>query len=237
MKKMILVINRDKEKQRWKSVVAEAESNSLQVKRIAAVEMDDLDPADNPYVTTGVSACWASHRIAMQTFLDSESDFALIFEDDFHIKDTKKFQGLLSKSWLGNWDIIQLGFVAPGIKVKARVKYLNFEFRCIKAFSRFLYITSSGSLTLMSRMRIKTALETPQGFLVDDFQPGTHAYLISRTAASAVLNMNNPQFLSADDFYMALARMRSLKFIRPYKSFVSQKKFEKFSGPRFKQFE
>ena len=57
--------------------------------------------------------------------------------------------------------------------------------------------------------------------------------MVSRDFASLVLQINEPQFLATDDLYIALAKMRSVRFIRSKKSLARQKPFKKWAGKRF----
>ena len=86
---------------------------------------------------------------------------------------------------------------------------------------------------IKNRLRVKIAGTTPSNYVADDCQPGAHFYLINRKIAKGILELNNPQFLSIDDFYRALSKMRIYKIISPKNSYASQKSFEAWKGSRF----
>jgi GR25 family glycosyltransferase involved in LPS biosynthesis len=228
----VINLERDTEKFDWcKSQFAKLD---IEFTRINAVDMYELGENPSALVTPGVMACWLSHKKALMDFLDTPHDYALIMEDDFHVKNFSKVKRLLRNSWLNDWDVIQVGFLSPGYQNQIRVSLSNIEQTLIKSLAAtFKFFRAPESLT--NRLRIKAALQSPKGWVPASFEPGTHCYLISRKAAKLVITLNEPQFLSADDFYTALAKMRSLKFLRPYRSLAAQFKFPKFPGPRFTQ--
>jgi hypothetical protein len=84
-------------------------------------------------------------------------------------------------------------------------------------------------------MRVKQSLATPKGFVIDDCQPGAHFYLVRRSFCLSISALNDPQFLSIDDFFTALSRMRTFKMLRVKKNLVIQKPFSAWAGPRFKR--
>jgi GR25 family glycosyltransferase involved in LPS biosynthesis len=231
------VINLDRETDRWKSVLLEIEKIGTPVKRVEAVDMKLLAPDQNPFVTSGVYACWESHRKIYREFIDTGGEYALIFEDDFFIKHPRVFHSALRDIQASNWDIAQIGFVSPGIRVKLRIILGNLENFLLISFSKIAHRKPFKWLRLENRMRVREARKAHISWIPDDFQPGTHCYAISRDCAMNVLEMNDPQFLSADDFFMALAKMRIFQMKRYFISIVGQKKFPKFPGERFKRFE
>jgi len=231
------VINLARETDRWKSVLLEIEKIGITVKRVEAVDMNLLAPDRNPFVTSGVYACWESHRKIYRDFVEAGGDYALIFEDDFFIKYPKVFHSALRDIQASDWDVAQIGFVYPGIRVKLRIILSNLENFLLIAFSRIVNRKPFKSLALADRMRVREARKARVFWIPDDFQPGTHCYAISRDCAIDVLKMNDPQFLSADDFFMALAKMRIFEMKRYLFPIVGQKKFPKFPGERFKRFE
>ena len=228
------LINLDRDSERLNWCVNQFAKLRMEFTRIPAVDMFELSNTSSDLVTPGVMACWLSHKRVLSDFLATSFDYALIFEDDFKVENIKKINRVLTSSWLPDFDIVQLGFVSPGYFNKVQVVLSNLELTLFK-MGALLFKILGLSPSLQSRLRIRVALKTPLGWVPADFQPGTHCYLISRNAAQTVTDLNEPQFLSADDFYSALAKMRSLKFLRPYRSLVSQFEFPKFPGPRFIQ--
>lgn len=228
------LINLDRQPERFASATHESEIVGLSPLRVSAVDMFDLEMNDESFVTSGVRACWLSHMKILQLIADSEDPRALILEDDFEILDAKKVTSILSSSELAAWDLVQIGFITPGLLNKLTRIFRNMEHN----FFKFLYYISThigfARRVLSNRLRVRLAGMVPSSFIGDDFLPGTHAYVISKQMAQSILRLNSPQFLSADDFYTALSHMRSFKCIRSKVSHVGQKDFPKFSGERFK---
>ena len=227
------MINLEKDVERWSSVLLESENLPFDTYRVDAVNAKDL-PVNN-LVSPGVNAAWLSHLKAMQLFLDSGHDFALIAEDDFHVENREKLMKVLRRLQLGDWDLIQFGFLKPGIDTRIKILIANIDQIIFKVLGKISLVNGVSKLGFASRMRVKQSLKTPKGFVIDDCQPGAHFYLVGRTFCQSILKINNPQFLSIDDFYTSLSRMRTFKMIRVKKSLVSQKPFTAWIGPRFKR--
>ncbi len=165
--------------------------------------------------------------------LNSEHNHCVVLEDDFHIKNLSSLTKLVQNLNFDEWDMIQLGYVTPGIDDRIRQLVTNTESTIFKIIYRFCQFLPYSSKTIANRLRVLEAGIEPKGFVANDFQPGGHCYVISKRLAAAVLLLNKPMFLATDDFYMALSRMRSFKIIRVRKSQVSQLPFAKWSGSRF----
>ena len=229
----LYVINLDRDVDRWNSVLNESSHGFLETHRVKAIDAHDLSSPD--FVAPGVHAAWLSHMKAMNTFLESDSDFAIIAEDDFHIKRPSDLLSYIKVLSNLDWDMVQFGFLKPGIDT--RIKLLiarvdNLLFNYLGILSQVPGLTNS---KFSSRMRVRQSLATPRGFVIDDCQPGAHFYLVTRSFCQSISTLNDPQFLSIDDFYTALSRMRTFKMLRVKRNLVTQKPFSAWAGPRFKR--
>ena len=168
----------------------------------------------------------------MQLLLESRSTHALILEDDFHILKPKDLFASLSRPDVRAYDVIQFGWIVPGLDNRVELVYRKIEDFSFRFIYQFLtrFIPNSNHLF---RLRPSAHGKAPRGFIPDNFQPGGHCYMVSRDFASLVLQINEPQFLATDDLYIALAKMRSVRFIRSKKSLAEQKPFKKWAGERF----
>lgn len=229
---LVYVINLEQDFYRLESTSQELMRNNLEFTRINAVAKESI-VENSPYVTGGVMACWESHRKTLRAFLATEANFALVIEDDIKVVNDISFQESVETFTNSNFDVIQLGFLKPGLRNKIDITLYNMETRVFRYLAKFVGLNKRIKASLDGRMRIKIAKKTPKGWVADRFEAGTHCYIISRKAAESALNLNQPQFLSADDFFGAFAKMRHHKFIRPYRSIVDQKPFPSFEGPRF----
>lgn len=200
---------------------------------VPAVTPGESKQTRSRFVSPGVRAVWESHMKALQTFLHSDEEFAIIAEDDFQFVDVKTLKDILSSQKTYDYDFIQLGYLQPGIDTRIAVIITNWQqkiFRMVARVTNFSFMENSRA---RSRMRVRDAQNLPKGMVAYNAQPGAHFYLISRRFAELIPLLNDPQFLSIDDFYSSLARMRSFKMSRTRKSLVSQKDFESWSGNRF----
>jgi GR25 family glycosyltransferase involved in LPS biosynthesis len=225
------LINLDREIERLNSSLAESRDLLCEIIRVSAVDLKTLPDASDLFVSAGVRAAWLSHMKCFKLFLESGHPFALILEDDFSIKNIAMFNNELKKVLGSSADVVQLGFLRPGLDTRVKITISNVEervFRTILFISRLLKLKSS------SRLRLKRLADAPKGYVIDDFQPGAHCYVVSRRAAEIVLELNEPQFLSIDDFFTAFARMRSLRFLRIKWSISGQKPFPAWKGDRFR---
>ena len=228
----IYVINLDAETERWNSSQIELSRLDLQAVRFSAVNKDQIQVPVGTLVTSGVKACWESHRSVFREFLSSGEDYALILEDDFSITRLNRLKQVIREEEYVGFDVVQIGFLTPGIHRKFDQVYKNLEAIVFWTFSRLVKNLFKKDSAMRQRLRVHIAEKTSWGFVPDDFLPGTHTYVISRKAAELALLLNNPQFLSADDFFTAWSKMRSVKFVRPLFTITSQKEFRGFDGPR-----
>ena len=138
------------------------------------------------------------------------------------VKNKKSLQMLLEKREWENYDLLQVGFILPGILNKIIYVYSNSEnvfFRILGKIANAIRIQK-----VTSKMRINDVLTSKKNIVANQFFPGTHAYIISRSMAQRILSVKGPQMYSADLFYMSLAQMRSFKIARLRKSLFGQTK-------------
>lgn len=202
---------------------------------ISAIDGRNLGSTHQGLLTAPVEAIWKSHNLALKRFLTTHSHYCLILEDDFFIKDRKKFDNVMMKLLQEDFDLVQVGWLTTGLDVVLLKIYeasLYFVFRALIKISGF-----SRKLTgiLEKRLRPRRAMEAPKFAIPDSFLPGAHAYLVSRKLAETVLTLNDPTFLATDDFYVALSKMRSFNVFRTRRSFVSQRGESSVGTDRFIQ--
>lgn len=229
----LYVINLERDVDRWESVLEESANSLFSTNRVDAINARDLPEQD--FVSSGVHAAWLSHLKAMRAFLESGAELAVIAEDDFHLTNIHELSNRIKNLKGFDWDMVQFGFLKPGFDTRIKIVIANTQgliFKLLGSLSR-LPILSTKSFA--SRMRVKQSLNIPQGFVVDDCQPGAHFYLVRRSFCESISTLNNPQFLSIDDFYTALSRMRTFKMLRVTKNLATQKPFSAWAGPRFKR--
>jgi GR25 family glycosyltransferase involved in LPS biosynthesis len=230
------VINLDKETARYASVLSEADAFGVEIERLSAVNAENIEDIDEHYVSLGVRAAWLSHMNAMKRFLDSNLEFAIITEDDFHIDKPNRLKTILAKDSTYNYDFIQFGFLLPGVDTHIKFRVTNLQQKGFGLLSHLAKLPLFKNLKMGNRLRVREALLAPEGIIESDSLPGAHFYMVSRKFAKEVTSLNNPQYLSIDDFFSALSKMRAFKMGRTRKSFVSQLPFQSWTGSRFKAF-
>lgn len=231
MKFVAYVINLDSEVKRWESCKSEAPLLNLNLSRVSAIKAGEL--SQSIYVTNGVQAAWKSHCKALKIFLDSGADYAYILEDDFKITRPQIIKRFIESGEYRNWDFVQFGYLLPGMDTKVKVLIANIEATFFKFLANIGELNRSRSFKFKSRLRVKIARNRPINFVSDDCLPGAHFYLVNRKMALAILELNQPQFLSIDDFFSALSKMRTFRMLRSRKSSVNQKPFPAWQGARF----
>jgi len=231
MKIVAYVINLDSEVKRWESCNTEASILNLTLNRVSAIKADDLSQSN--YATKGVQAAWKSHCKALKIFLDSGADYAFLLEDDFKITHPQIIKRFIESGEYRNWDLVQFGYLLPGMDTKIKVLIANIEATFFKFLANIGQFKRGNRFKFMARLRVKIARNRPINFVADDCLPGAHFYLVNRKMALAILELNQPQFLSIDDFFSALSKMRTFKMLRSRKSAVEQKPFPAWKGARF----
>ena len=229
----IFVINLDRQPERLLSVESELAEIGLEFARFPAIDLESLKRSGDELVTAGVQACWESHIEVSKSIVSLGVSHALILEDDIDIRREKLLIDFLHDFDFREFDLVQIGYLTPGIVNKLSRKIRNLESLFFKLLSFLAQISPFVRSRIGKRLRVERASRCPAGFIPDDFLPGTHAYLISFDLAKKVALLNNPQFLSADDFFSALAKMRSFRIIRTRRSWIKQKKMSGIGRERF----
>jgi GR25 family glycosyltransferase involved in LPS biosynthesis len=229
----VYVINLNKERGRWENCLRQQKKLGLNLNRVSAIEIGNLSAGEATFVSAGVRAVWLSHMKCFEIFLTTHATHALILEDDFEIEKVEQLKSFLHSASVLEHDLVQFGFLKPGPDTAIRVATANLETTLFRLMARIANMKILRGNNIANRLRVQEARDMPKGFTADDFQPGAHCYLVSRRLAGSVLQMNNPQFLSIDDFFTALSQMRTFRSIRIKKSIVSQAPFPKWQGERF----
>jgi len=213
--------------------VSKSQLSGWRYRFVTAIDGRSKGKSNDGFVTAPVEAIWQSHNLALREFLVSDSRYCLVLEDDFAVKNLKKFEKLMSVLLDEEFDLVQVGWLTTGLDIAfLRVYEGTFYFVCrvLNGLSRY---SARLANVLEPKLRPRRCGQVPPFSIPDSFFPGAHAYVVSRDFAEKVLKLNNPIFLATDDFYSALAKMRSFNFFRTRKSFVGQKGFSSVGENRF----
>jgi GR25 family glycosyltransferase involved in LPS biosynthesis len=217
MKIGIFLINLDDRRDRLDSATKQLNEIDLKFTRVSAVSSRDVE--ENLFLTEPVLACWKSHIKTYSRLIASDLEYALVLEDDFLIKNPKKFSSFLESLYMEQFDLLQIGFLLPGMF--NRMRWIFEELEKLIFYSLGFISRNLGLKSLSQRLRIAEARSVSVRFTQSSFLPGTHAYLINRKMALALMSLDSPQF-SADEFFIALSKMRSFKMARFWRSLITQ---------------
>ncbi len=217
MKIGIFLINLDDRTDRLESSTKQLKAMGLQFTRIPAVSFTEV--AMSVFLTAPVLACWKSHLKTYSALIASDFDYALVLEDDFLIVKPKKFSRLLQSRQIEKHDLMQIGFLLPGMLNRLRWCFEELE---KVFFYTFGHLSKSiGLKSFLPRLRIAEANNSSLRYTQSSFLPGTHAYLINKKMAAALIELDSSH-LSADEFFIALSKMRSFRMARVRRSLITQ---------------
>ena len=113
MKIGIFLINLDDRNDRLDSSTKQLNKVGLEFTRVSALPSKDVE--ESIFLTDSVLACWKSHLKTYSILVESDLEYALILEDDFLLKNPKKFSKFLTSLETERYDLLQIGFILPGI--------------------------------------------------------------------------------------------------------------------------
>lgn len=205
-------INLDSRTDRLDNLDVQERKLHYKLERFSAVTPADLTNDQCNYVPCAVAACWQSHVLLFNKIVEENVDIALICEDDFNL-------GVLDLGNLTNFmianqiDVLQLGFLKGTLGRKVDLygrNVLHIILHILKRlYKRFPVLAKIREIRLLNELRFSNFEYVPY-----DFRFGTHCYLISLDAAKEIRYLNNPQFLAADDFFIALSKMKHFQIGR-----------------------
>ena len=224
------VINLDSRSDRWADVIAQNGVLGLEIHRVSAVTVDSV--VASPYVTRVIAATWQSHQKAMKLFLESSEEYALIMEDDFVLLNRWRPELLRLYTALGA-DFLQVGFLITNSVDRIQLTLNSIFDGFLKVLHKLSDLFGFIRNRLGKKLLIREQSGIPFKIVCNDIRPGAHAYIVSRAFAQAALQINSPEFLSADAVYMSMGWMRSFKLLRFRRSLVAQSNSESSITERF----
>ncbi len=180
-----LVINLDKSKSRWESIVPLLNSFGINPERIPGVDGTNITEEEYEYITPPLDdpskidfprqltknevGCFLAHKKCWQHLVDSQENWAMIMEDDILFSDR-------AKPYITNTD-----WIPPFCKI---VQLSSFRKKTFHVASESLYLANGDQL-------------------VRPFKPypyGCQAYLIRRDLAHEAIRASQKIILPVDDF-------------------------------------
>jgi len=206
------VINLDSREDRRNEFFSQTDLIGVKVERISAVH---AEATKNSHSTPpGVAACWLSHQKALLRFLETDHNFALIFEDDA-IFTTRAARFILEFDSYSKpeFDVLQIGYLDKRGKLDSGARDLHSHLR-----ARINHLLQKIRVSLDSKIhKVGSELLIP-----DSFEAGTHAYICSRTMAQRLVKFNVPVVLAADLAFIQIARSKKYKYFRLSRSLIGQ---------------
>jgi hypothetical protein len=191
------VINLDRRPDRMSHFLHDFEDSGFDVVRVPAVDGRELRlSSDSSAFNPGIIGVNQSHGKAIKAFLDSGSDYCMIFEDDA-MPTTK--QPLITPS-IAEELTCTMGKLGIGL---LQLGHIPFFYR---TFSRQGLGYRIAQFVIGVRIiRIKVGKQRFKLHL-SQFRAGSHAYVISRPTALQIAGSHLTSVFVVDDFYSYLAQ-------------------------------
>jgi GR25 family glycosyltransferase involved in LPS biosynthesis len=216
------VINLEERTDRWEQVVAQQKKLGIEIQRVPATNRFEVSRKQSRYLESSVAAIALSHVKAIRLFLETPDAYCMVLEDDFLLKRNYSPE-VISLATDRKFDFIQMGFLKMGIKEYFDILYCNLRDRMLKNFNVLAQIVPGTYRNFfLSKFLVREQKDIHKSIVLADIRPGAHCYLVSRKFAQAMLEINNPAFLSADLLYMSLGTLRTFKMGRLRRSLVDQ---------------
>lgn len=217
-----LIINVESRKDRQLEMEKRFKKLNLSFEFIKAIEPSDLVATSQKLLSQTAECVWLSH-IKCLHISSKRNHPTLIVEDDatFLLK-SHELTALANQMSENGIDFIQIGYLnlnlAEGIAIRIRNLYNFFTKKNLAP--RFLKLFGFKEVERSASQGWRRNL--PNNFVVNDVRYGAHCYLVSPNFAKSMLELNSPAFLAADDFYVALSRMKTFRMVRLAKSLSGQ---------------
>jgi GR25 family glycosyltransferase involved in LPS biosynthesis len=197
----------------------------IEFRIVPAVTTDTVNLPNLGNMNLTAVAVWQSHLNCLKDSAKNDA-YTLILEDDatigFESTYLTEAVSLMSEYKI---DFLQIGYLKINVfqffSILMRNLYNFFVSKglFVQFFSRF-------GLNEVKRAKNQKWLKRiPSNYVLNDIRYGAHCYVVSPSFSAAAAKLNNPPFLSADDFYVSLGKMKSFRMFRLSKSLSKQGHF------------
>jgi len=214
---------------------------NLKFELIEAITGQDLIDSKVELLTRpNTEANWRSIQKIFGLFLQTDAPYCCVFEDDaFFLADFANLAKNFSALESDDVDILQFGYLTFGGKNDdghfnfsklqiARLRKALFSMSLNarhplfeSSLIRLLHLLGTDFFEESRKRDIEKKLKLTEP-LLPGFEPGTHAFLISRKIASLMVDFNLPMVLSADLVFMTLSKHLDFRIYRTGKPHVTQ---------------
>lgn len=243
------IINLEKDKDRMTFMDDQMNMLGIKYDRVEAVDGKTYigDEYDKEFaikenglpLKSGELGCLLSHKRCWQKFLESDDEYALIFEDDVFIKN-KNFKDTLDKVILennknNNWDYLQIDYFKPGFfmtKIWVRELFYTINinksiYKKIKLFLKFIIL-----FPVFFIMSIYEGIRNNIYTGIVDFKRNIYlasCYSISKRGAEILLNDTKKIKYPADKIQNELKKKGILK-VKYYCPLLTEQKRNLFNS-------
>lgn len=214
------VINLNARTDRWESVLSQWTFREIPLIRIEGIDSKSIPSTQNEFLPSAVVANWQSQCRAYSEFLSTSDSHALILEDDF-LLGKLNLNLVTGQRDFEDFDFLQLGYLNNSNSDIFNVKIVNVRDLALKVLSwaTSKYLKQS---KVTQKLLLSEQYGIPFSIVLNDARAGSHAYLISRKFAEAMLKINIPTFLATDGLFISIANLRFLKMGRLRKNSIKQ---------------
>lgn len=213
-------INLDSRPDRRLKMEYELAKIEMPVERFRAIEITPV-AFKSDYLTLPVLGCVESHKALYVKIAKTQGNFAAILEDDILINNSKRLKQILTKieelSDSSILDSLQIGFLDLTFLDLLRRKLADSIWFCEMILLGYFLPKLSKYFNgiLMDRVRVNRAKNAwkvsreflPYWVIPDDFKAGAQFYVVNKKFANQVSALNEPAFLSADQFLISVSQM------------------------------
>jgi GR25 family glycosyltransferase involved in LPS biosynthesis len=245
-----VVINLEERTDRLASFQSQFTDSKINPIRIEAVSGKNIKGLN--YVKPNVAACWQSHLKAYAHLQKTDASHLVIFEDDAILTpEGRQFLANIDEEKLAGIDLLQFGYLTHKKKIdlprydRVLVPFLYADqylgehlskvdliFRIWITTTRFIIRKFPSKLSFgrsylhyfKNEVKLRRKIGSKYPLIYHSFEPGTHAYIISREYSMFLRKTNLPTFLAADLHLMGVAASGNSRTIRISKSLCNQSK-------------
>ncbi len=223
VKVQVLVINVLERTDRLQRIESHLKSLGIDYEVVKAIDKYDLPESKNTFLSLDVERIWRSHLECLKLASKYHNGYTMIVEDDAKLHfNSNELASIVSEISKIELQFLQIGFLCLNpidsfsIVLRNVYDYLIRKRWLGNIFKLFGFLEISRASNQSWRKQV------PKRYILNDVRYGAHCYLIHSNLANEIVMVNEPPFLSADDFFVSISKMKSFKMCRLRKSRAEQ---------------
>jgi GR25 family glycosyltransferase involved in LPS biosynthesis len=232
----VLVINVQERADRRSSISSHLKTLNFSYQIVNAVDKHELSFATSNFLSVDVERILRSHLKCLRIAANLRDEYVLVLEDDAILNfDSNELREIVDYIAEKKIVFLQLGFLHLNVFDSLSIFLRNTYDLLIKVdfLGKFFSQLGFKEIERASKQKWRRGLSTK--FVLNDVRYGAHCYLIHSSFAHDLTLVSEPYFLSADDLYVSLGRMKSFRMARLRRSRASQSKSPSSVRTRFVQ--